>query len=85
MLKAAGMIFVVIASSALGAGMSRELAERVKWLSELERLMQVLKGGDSVCGHAASGNFFGAVEKDGRKSERFFCRDSSGDGAAKRQ
>ena len=43
------------------------------------------EGGDSVCGHAASGNFFGAVEKDGRKSERFFCRDSSGDGAAKRQ
>ena len=44
MLKAAGMIFIVIASSALGAGMSRELAERVKCLSELERLMKVLKG-----------------------------------------
>lgn len=44
MLKAVGMAFIVISSSALGFGMSRELAERVKWLGELERLMQVLKG-----------------------------------------
>lgn len=44
MLRAVGVAFIIAASSALGFGMSMELAERVKWLGELERLMQILKG-----------------------------------------
>lgn len=44
MLKAVGMAFILVSSSALGFGMSMELSERIKWLGELERLMQILKG-----------------------------------------
>ena len=44
MLRVAGMALIIISGSALGVCMSRELAQRVRWLGELERLMQVLKG-----------------------------------------
>lgn len=43
MLRAAGMALVVLACTALGVSMGRELLERVRALRELERLLTMLK------------------------------------------
>lgn len=44
MLRTAGLALIVLACTALGAGMGRQLLERVCALKEMERLLSMLKG-----------------------------------------